>query len=86
MCILCCRFLCDDLLCLILLFVTDRLLQAAADLRRAAQASPDGGGVAPGMIEEAQAKAEAAAGALKVGRIGQVRREGRKRGGKRGRW
>ncbi|CAM9526486.1 unnamed protein product, partial [Scytosiphon promiscuus] len=49
-----------------------RLLQAAADLRRQAASQP-GGVIQPEMIADAQARAEAAAGALAVGRMGQVR-------------
>lgn len=55
-----------------------RLLKEAANLRRQAaiQEGGDAGAIRPEMVADAQAKAEAAAGALAVGRMGQVRTHG----------
>eukprot|EP00904_Undaria_pinnatifida_P005545 jgi/Undpi1/211/HiC_scaffold_1.g00208.m1 len=49
-----------------------RLLKTAADLRRQAQMSPHGSGIHASMVADAQAAADAAAGALAVGRMSQV--------------
>ncbi|CAB1119014.1 MYB [Ectocarpus sp. CCAP 1310/34] len=53
--------------------LTERLLKEAANLRRQAaiQEGGDAGAIRPEMVADAQAKAEAAAGALAVGRMGQ---------------
>ncbi|CAM9795314.1 unnamed protein product, partial [Pylaiella littoralis] len=50
-----------------------RLLQAAVDLRKQAASQGGAGGIQPEMVANAQAKAQAAAGALAVGPMHHVR-------------
>ena len=49
-----------------------RLLQAAVDLRKQAAAQDGSGDIQPQMVKDAQAKAQAAAGALAAGPVTQV--------------